>query len=161
MTIETWATTLTPFAVLAILIMQRLNAQKVKLALDDAAVKSDTKLDVIHGLVNGGMVEQKRTTMLQAKRIQDLTGDAADRELFQDAQRSYADSLARQQRVDSALTNVAGAEHRIVLTDGPMIQLINERLGVIEKIVGSMSCVKGLGATCPSEPAKVSQTEKI
>jgi hypothetical protein len=143
MTIEQWATILTPLAVFVVLVMQRFNAVKVRSALKEATIKSDDKLAEIHGLVNGNLLTSKRTDMLQAQRIADLTKDDADHVLASAAQRAYEDALARQRRVESALGRVASDEHRIVLTDGPMIHVIMERLTAIEKTMQGLKCRPG------------------
>jgi hypothetical protein len=145
LTVDEWIEILTPIAVSISIIFQKINSTKVKTALEDASVKSDVKLNTIHGLVNGNMTEQKRVTMIQAKRIALLTNDPSDQALAVNAERSYEDHLNIQQ---AALTKELPLEHRMLVTDGPAVKMILQRLESIEGKVKSLKCV---GSECPPE----------
>jgi hypothetical protein len=129
LTLETWVAFLTPVAVVASIVLQKTNAVQVKLALEEAGVKSDDKLNVIHGLVNGNMTEQKRVTMLQASRIAAITKDPADIALAEDAARSYRDF---QSRTSNPTLDQIMQQHRVMVTDGLSIRVIFQRLAEVE-----------------------------
>lgn len=143
MNADEWIAIITPIIVAISIVLQKKNSIQVKTALNDATAKSDGKLNSIHSLVNGNMTEQKRVTMLQAKRIADLTNEEADRALALDAKRSYEDHLRRQQ---AALSKELPMEHRTLMTDGPAVRMILERLEGIENKLGSLKCS---GPECP------------
>jgi hypothetical protein len=148
--VDEWIALLTPMVVLSSIVVQRRNSAQVKVALEDATAKSDEKLSTIHGLVNGNMTEQKRVTMMQAKRIASLTNDPSDHALAIDAQRSYEDHLARQQ---TAIAQQIPMEHRVLLSDGPAVKMILSRLESIEIKLASLKCVGGECPTTDAPPA--------
>ena len=140
-----WIEILTPIFVAISIVFQRIQSSQVKTALTDAAVKSDGKLNMIHGLVDGNLTEQKRVTMMQAQRIAELTNAPADRALAEDSKRSY-DNHKSTQEARTAATNPP--EHRMVMTDGPTVGIILERLTNIEGHLKSLKCY---GSDCPEE----------
>jgi hypothetical protein len=138
-----WIEILTPIFVAVSIVYQRVQSKQVKTALTDATVKSDDKLNAIHGLVDGNMTEQKRVTMMQAQRIADLTDAPSDRALAEDSKRSYEDHMNTQ---GANLASVIPLEHRIVMTDGPTVTVLIQRL---ESIEGHLKALRCNGGVCP------------
>ena len=148
MTTQEWIEILTPIVVAVSIAYQKYQSATVKNALDAAHAKNDVKLDTIHGLVNGNMTEQKRVTMVQARRIAELTLSPQDKALALDAERSYEDQLKRQER---AVIEQLPTEHRLLTTDGPAIRMVLERLDRIENLVQVLPCT--LARKCQTDPA--------
>ena len=98
-----WLAFATPIAVIIAAIFQKLDARRVRSTLTKETTKHNSKLDEIHNLVNGGMTDQKRIAMLQARRIADLTRDPKDVQLAEESQRVYEEHIFRMVRVDTAL----------------------------------------------------------
>lgn len=146
-----WVELLTPIAVAVAIIMQKLQADKVKVALQDSTAKADDKLTAIHGLVNGNVTESKRVTAMQAKRIADLTKDPADIAAYVDAQKAYSEQSERHKKIDEEMSKKLALEHRSLVSDGPIVALVNERLDRIENIISSLSCAGKPGDQC-SDP---------
>ena len=143
---DEWVSLLTPMAVGVSIVYQRMNSKKVKTALQEATVKSNNKLNVIHGLVNGSMAEQKRVVMMQAKRIAELTNSPADHALALNAERSY---IEQQKRQDALLALELPLEHRTLMTDGPAVRMILQRLENIENRLTNLKCN---GEECQKDP---------
>lgn len=91
-----WIELGTALAVLLSAMIQKLDSIRVKrtLAYETARQAELThirnkKLDEIHSLVNGTMLDQKKITMVFAKRIAELTNNDSDKVIAQEAEREY------------------------------------------------------------------------
>lgn len=92
----------TPVAVAIAVVVQKLDARKVHTVLATENVKRNEKLDEIHDLVNGNLSEKTRLSMLQARRIAQLTRDPTDAKIADDAELAYATEEARKVRITLA-----------------------------------------------------------
>ncbi len=102
MSAESWLAFATPLAIIVSVIVQKLDARKVRVKLDKSSKVRDEKLDTIHGLVNGRMGAELRLAMLQARRIASLTHDQRDIQTANEAERAYEEHEAKMTRVDIA-----------------------------------------------------------
>lgn len=102
MNLESVLAIATPIAVIISVIVQKLDAKKVRVKLDKSSKIRDDKLEAIHGLVNGRMGAELRLAMLQARRIASLTHDQRDIQTANEAERAYEEHEAKMVRVDIA-----------------------------------------------------------
>ena len=107
-TIDKYLPILTPIAVIVAFLLQKVDAMRVKQTLkeqNEADHESrqvrNVKLNAIHDLVNGSMAEQKRLTMLFARRIADLTKNPADEALAKQAEKDFMDHDAKIKGLDN------------------------------------------------------------
>jgi hypothetical protein len=93
---DKWLTIATPIAIIISHILQKLDVIRVKKALEiqhsltkENQVKRDDKLNIIHSLVNGTMSEQKRITMMLAKRIAEMTKNEGDIAIAKQSEQAF------------------------------------------------------------------------
>lgn len=89
-------------AVLVTAFLQKWDSLKVKKALEAESARRelsarlrDAKLDEIHGAVNGNMADQKRATMILARRIAELTKNPADIIIAKEAEIDFMNHQAQ------------------------------------------------------------------
>jgi hypothetical protein len=91
---------LTPIAVIIAFLLQKVDSIRVKNTLaqqNELGHGSRQKLNTIHDLVNGSMSEQKRLTMMFARRIADLTKTPADEAIAKQAEKAF---MVHQEKID-------------------------------------------------------------
>lgn len=91
----------TPIILLALIVIGKFEARRVRLALVDETKDRNTRLDKIHALVNSDMGRQKRMVMQQAERIARMTSDPGDIAFAQEAREIYEEHMSRQKDSDS------------------------------------------------------------
>lgn len=74
--------------------------ENVKATLETVTYETDSKLNVIHDLVNKAHGEALRLAVGSTRRLAEITKDPADIETARDAQRLYDDYLAKQGLAD-------------------------------------------------------------
>ncbi len=91
-----WAEFGIAVAVILSSVMHKFDSWRVRKALstetkrqNESSIVRDEKLDSIHALVNGTMLDQKKITMIFAKRIAELTQNPSDITIADEAEREY------------------------------------------------------------------------
>lgn len=96
----TWMQYRTRMAVAAAARDAQVDRETVKTALEEATYETDSKLNVIHDLVNKAHGEALRLAACSSERLARLTKEPADIEAAQEARQLYDDYVAKQSLAD-------------------------------------------------------------